>query len=95
MPAYIYGDILVTDPVLYDEYRPHVPAIVARYGGKYLVRGGAVEVLEGETTERRQVLIEFPDAEQAKRFYDSPEYKEIRGLRQRASDSRLCIIHGV
>ncbi|MCY7314196.1 MAG: DUF1330 domain-containing protein, partial [Rubrivivax sp.] len=61
MPAYIHADIEITDPVLYDEYRRQVPALIARHGGRYLVRGGAVTLLEGQRTTQRQVILEFAD----------------------------------
>jgi len=56
MPAYIYGDIEVTDPAAYETYRQQVPALIAAHGGRYLVRGGAVEMLEGDRVPRRQVI---------------------------------------
>ncbi len=72
MSAYVYGNIEVHDLALYEQYRAQVPAMVAAHGGRYLVRGGAVEVLEGEGTVQRQVILEFPDMAALKAFYFVP-----------------------
>ena len=61
MPAYIYGNVEITDPALYEEYRRDVPALIAAHGGRYLVRGGAVSVLEGSGVPHRQVILEFAE----------------------------------
>jgi len=95
MAAYIYADIEVTDPVAYEEYRRDVPALIAAHGGRYLVRGGAVEVLEGDRVPRRQVILEFPDMARLKAFYDSPDYRRLRAVRQAASRGSLVAIDGV
>ncbi len=95
MAAYIYGDIEVTDPVAYETYRQQVPALIAAHGGRYLVRGGAVEVLEGERQPRRQVILEFPDMAHLKAFYGSPAYKTLIAIRQGASHGSLVAIEGV
>lgn len=94
MTAYILAEVNVHDPETYDRYRARTPEIVARLGGRFVVRGGDPEWLEGSGA-RRIVLIAFPDREAARRFYDSPEYREIVGLRQRAAESRLAILDGV
>ena len=95
MAAYVIADVEVTDPAGYDEYRKGVPATIAAYGGRYLARGGAVQVLEGDWIPRRAVILEFPSLERARAWYDSPEYRPLREMRARASDSRLVIIDGV
>ena len=95
MSAYVHGTIEVTDPAAYEEYRQKVPAIIAAYGGRYLVRGGATEVLEGTGTPERQVILEFPDMASLKAFYHSPEYQPLVALRQRASTGTLIAIEGV
>ncbi|HSW03321.1 DUF1330 domain-containing protein [Aquabacterium sp.] len=96
MSAYIHGSIEVTDPETYEEYRRQVPAVIAAYGGRYLVRGGATTVLEGEgAAPGRQVILEFPDMASLKAFYHSPEYAKLIPLRQRASTGRLVAIEGV
>jgi uncharacterized protein (DUF1330 family) len=95
MAAYIHGDIEVIDSEAYEQYRREVPAVIAAYGGRYLVRGGEAELLEGEGQPKRQVILEFPDVERLKAFYDSPEYRTLRALRQRASVGRLIAVEGV
>lgn len=94
MPAYVIGDIEVTDPAVYDEYRKQVPATVAKYGGRFLVRGGKVEPLEGGWSPRRVVTLEFPSMEQAQKWYRSEEYAPLLQLRQRASRGRLILVEG-
>lgn len=95
MAAYIYGNIEITDPVAYEEYRRQVPAIIAAHGGRYLVRGGAVETLEGDAAAQRQVILEFPDMAALRAFYFSAEYTRVRAIRQAASRGSLVAIEGV
>ena len=95
MPAYIIAEIEVTDPEAYEGYRARTPEVVARYGGRFIVRGGRAECLEGEAGPARLVVLEFPDMAAARRFYDSPEYQEILPLRQRASKGRMVLVEGV
>ncbi len=94
MTAYLYGNIEIHDPVLYEDDRAVVPALIAAHGGRYLVRGGAVEVLEGEGKALRQVILEFPDMASLKSFYDSPGYTAARAIRQKASNGTLVAIEG-
>ncbi|HEX7761948.1 MAG TPA: DUF1330 domain-containing protein [Caulobacteraceae bacterium] len=95
MAAYIRGDIEVTDPEAYEEYRRQVPAMIAAHGGRYLVRGGATRVLEGAATPRRQVILEFPDMAHLLAFYNAPEYQPLKALRQACSAGELVAIEGV
>ncbi len=95
MPAYLHGEIEITDPEAYEEYRRKVPATIAAHGGRYLVRGGAAELLEGEGALRRQILLEFPTLADLRAFYDTPQYQPLKALRQRASNGRLVAIEGV
>ena len=95
MAAYIHASIEVTDPALYEDYRREVPAPIAAHGGRYLVRGGACEALEGGLPPQRQVILEFPDMAALKAFYDSPEYTRLRAIRQRASRGTLVAIQGI
>jgi uncharacterized protein (DUF1330 family) len=94
MAAYVIGEIEVTDPATYEEYRRQVMAVVTKYGGKFLVRGGRVETLEGGWTPRRFVALEFPSMEQAQKWYRSPEYAPLIELRKRASRGKLIIVEG-
>ena len=82
MSAYIVVEVDVKDPERYADYRTMVPASLEAYGGKFLVRGGAVEKLEGDWEPPRFVVIEFDSVEQAKRWWDSDEYRQARNLRQ-------------
>lgn len=95
MPAYLYGNIEVTRPDLYEEYRSEVPALIATHGGRYLVRGGAVSVLEGSGVPQRQVILEFPDMAHLQAFYRAPEYQRLIKIRQSASTGTLFAIEGV
>lgn len=95
MPAYILANIEVTNAADYEEYRRRAPPIIAAHGGRYLVRGGPVERLEGEGPLHRLVVLEFPDRARAKAFYDSTDYQAIVGIRQRTSRGTLCIVDGV
>ena len=95
MAAYLVAEIEITNPEGYAEYGKVVPATVAQYGGKFLVRGGRTHSLEGEWPERRRVIIEFPSLEQAKAWWNSPEYAKPMALRRAASNGRLMFIEGV
>jgi len=94
MAAYVLVDIEVTDPGPYEDYRRQVPPLVEKYGGKYLVRGGDLEVLEGDWTPKRLVVIEFPSVEMAKGFYDSQEYGPLKELRIKATNSKMVLVEG-
>ncbi|HXA97891.1 MAG TPA: DUF1330 domain-containing protein [Candidatus Dormibacteraeota bacterium] len=95
MAAYVIVDLVVTDPVTMDEYRKQVPATLAKYGGRFLVRGGAHHTVEGDWKPNRVVVLEFPSLEQAKRWYDSEEYREPKAMRLRAGRANLIMVEGV
>jgi len=95
MPAYFIVDIDVTDPTAFEEYRQAVPATVEKYGGKFLVRGGRMEVVEGSWRPKRVVVTEFPSLEQAKRWYDSEEYRALKALRLRTPKGNVILVEGV
>ena len=94
MPAYIIADIQVTDPASYDRYRPLAAASIARSGGRFVVRGGKVDLLEGAPEPERIVVIEFPDADTARRWYSSEEYRKALKIRQSASRGRVFLVEG-
>ncbi len=94
MSAYIVVEVDVKDPERYADYRTMVPASLEAYGGKFLVRGGAVEKLEGDWEPSRFVVIEFDSVEQAKRWWDSDEYRQARNLRQETADTRMIVVEG-
>jgi uncharacterized protein (DUF1330 family) len=94
MAAYVIGEIEVTDPATYEDYRKQVPAVVTKYGGRFVVRGGKVETLEGGWSPKRIVVLEFPSMEQAQKFYRSAEYAPLIKLRERASRGKLILVEG-
>lgn len=95
MPAYLIAEVEVTDPAAYEGYKKLTPAAVAAYGGRFIVRGGAVESKEGDWKPSRLVVVEFSSMEQAKKFYDSPEYAPALAIRKAASKSRLILADGL
>ena len=95
MAAYVIVDIEVTDPAGFDEYRQRVPATLAAHEGRFLVRGGALEVVEGSWRPRRLVVLEFPSLAQARRWYDSEEYREPKAMRLRTSKGNIVFVEGV
>lgn len=94
MAGYIIADIEITDPEEYKRYAQQTAATLEPFNGKFLVRGGQPETIEGEWKPTRLVIIEFPSAEQAKAWYDSSEYSAIKGIRQHAAISNILIVHG-
>ena len=94
MPAYVVVQITVDDPIAYDQYKTMAPPSIAKYGGRYLLRGGSVKTLEGDWDPGRFVILEFPDAESAQAWWDSPEYAEAKALRQSAARSEMILADG-
>ncbi len=95
MSAYLIANVDVTDPDAYAEYRKGVAATLEPFGGRFLARGGKAEVLEGSYPARRLVIIEFPDVDRVKAWWDSPAYRPLRELRERASRGDFLIVEGV
>ncbi|MEW6733480.1 MAG: DUF1330 domain-containing protein [Acidobacteriota bacterium] len=95
MPAYIVVNVEISDPVRYEEYRRLVAPTLEAYGGRYLVRGGQVEVLEGEWTPQRFVVVEFPSLEQAKAWWRSPEYAGPKAIRQASAHTDMIVVEGI
>jgi uncharacterized protein (DUF1330 family) len=94
MAAYVISDIEIRDPVLVERYRLLAQASIAKYGGRYLARGGAVEPVEGGWTPKHIVIVEFPTMDKAKEWYRSAEYAEALAVRQTALDRRLIFVEG-
>jgi uncharacterized protein (DUF1330 family) len=94
MPAYAIVLVDVTDQEQYSKYTQSTPAVIAQFGGKFLVRGGKTTTLEGEEEKRRVVVIEFPSSEQAQSFYDSEEYQRVRKLRSGAATMMFIVADG-
>ncbi|GBD44989.1 hypothetical protein HRbin40_02486 [bacterium HR40] len=94
MTAYLLAEIDIHDATTYERYRARTPELVARFGGRFLVRGGAPEWLEGRGA-GRLVVIAFPSREAARRFWQSPEYRELAELRHAAAQSRVVLLDGI
>lgn len=95
MPAYIVVDVTVQDPEPYERYRALAPPSIALYGGRYLVRGGATEALEGTWHPSRLVILEFPTVERARAWWNSPEYAEAKALRQTCAQADMLLVEGL
>jgi len=95
MPAYVIANVTVTDLPAMEEYRKQVPATLAKYGGRFLVRGGGHQTVEGDWKPTRLVVIEFPSLADAKRWYDSEEYRAPKAQRIRAGRTSMIMVEGV
>jgi uncharacterized protein (DUF1330 family) len=93
--AYVIVDVEVTDPGKYEGYRALAGPAVEAAGGRYIVRGGATEVLEGDRVPNRVVVLEFPDMAAARAWYDSPAYVEARNAREGAATGSFIAVEGV
>lgn len=95
MAAYVLVEIEVTDPVRYEAYKKMAEASIAAFGGRYLVRGGRVETLEGDWRPPRLVVLEFPSVERAREWWSSDAYRSGKELRQATARSRMILVQGV
>jgi uncharacterized protein (DUF1330 family) len=94
MPGYLIANIKVTDPAGFERYRAEVPAVIARHGGRYLVRGGTVDRVENADGFNRVVVLEFPSLEAARAFYHGPDYAPLSKLRSDSTDSQVILVDG-
>lgn len=94
MPAYLIANIEVTDPAGFGRYRDAVPAVIAAHGGRYLVRGGALQAVEGNLPLKRLVILEFPSMAALQGFYDSPDYRPLLDLRLASTRSEVTFVEG-
>ena len=94
MAGYIIVDVQITDPEAYERYKAAVPATLAAYGGKFLVRGGRAETLEGNWEPNRIVIVEFESLEKAKAWWSSQEYAAPKQLRQSVSVTKMIVVEG-
>lgn len=94
MAAYVIVDIEVKDRERYAEYIRLSPVSLAKYGGKFVVRGGRHETLEGDWRPNRLVVLEFESMERAKEWWASPEYAEAKALRQATSSANMIVVEG-
>lgn len=95
MPAYFIGKVKVTDPVRYAEYIKATPPVIAKFGGRFIARGGERITLEGPEVTERMVIIEFPSVAAAQDFYNSPEYAKAKALREGAAEAQFVVVDGV
>jgi uncharacterized protein (DUF1330 family) len=95
MSAYLVAEVDVADPAAYEKYKKITPGAVAAYGGRFLVRGGTVDSKEGGWKPARLIVIEFPSMEQARTFYDSPEYAPALAIRLKVAKTRLVLAEGL
>ncbi len=95
MAAYLIVDVEITDPEAFERYRAQVPATIAAHGGRYLVRGGALEAVEGTWAPKRLVVVEFPTMERLRAWYESPEYRPLLALRLGATVSKAVMVEGI
>ena len=94
MSAYVLVQVEVQDAATYEKYKPMVPPTIAAYGGRIIVRGGKSEILEGDWSPKRMVVLEFPSVEQAKKWWASEEYAEAKALRQRSAKTQMIVVEG-
>lgn len=94
MPAYIIAHVGIEDWEAYREYMRHTPRVIERFGGRFIVRGGAMETLEGPEETLRLVVIEFPSVDNARGFYRSGEYAKIKTLRDGAGFAKFVLVDG-
>jgi uncharacterized protein (DUF1330 family) len=95
MLAYVIVDVTITDPQLYEEYKKLTPASIAVWQGKFIVRGGATETLEGDWHPGRFVMLEFPNADLARQWWHSTEYAPAKNIRQHAASTNMILAEGV
>lgn len=95
MTAYVIAETIVTDPERYEQYRAASPGAIAAGGGRFIVRGGELAVLEGDWQPSRLVIVEFDDLDAAKRWYESETYQEVKKLREGAAHLRVVAVQGV
>ncbi|HVA29857.1 MAG TPA: DUF1330 domain-containing protein [Gaiellaceae bacterium] len=94
MPAYVIVETDIHDPEQYERYKAASPGAVAAGGGRFVARGGELAVLEGDWNPTRLVILEFEDLEAAKRWYDSPGYREAKRLREGAASLNMVAVEG-
>lgn len=94
MVAYVVAQVRISDPETYKAYTLKSKPAVEAFGGRFIARGGAMDVIEGESDVDRVVLVEFPDMETARRWYDSPQYREARAIRAPASQAVFTLVEG-
>ena len=92
MPAFLIATVSIHDPETYQRYTALTPKTIADHGGKFVVRGGTIDTLEGEPLQDRLVILEFPSRQAVHDWYNSPEYQAAAKIRQTASESRFIVV---
>jgi uncharacterized protein (DUF1330 family) len=95
MPAYIIVDVDVQNEEGYEEYKKLTPATIAAYNGKFIVRGGRVDQIEGEWEPGRIVVLEFPSRERALEWWSSAEYEKAKPIRHRNASTNMILVDGI
>jgi uncharacterized protein (DUF1330 family) len=95
MAAYVIVQVDIKDPVRYADYRTMVPPTLEKFGGRFVVRGGKTETLEGDWSPKRFVVVEFPSVERAKAWWASPEYAAAKALRQATAETQMIVVEGL
>ena len=94
MKAYVIVEVSITDKIIYEEYKKLTPATIAAYDGKFIVRGGRTETLEGDWEPERMVVVEFPSVEKAKEWWNSDQYLKAKAIRQQSAHTKMLIVEG-
>ena len=94
MAAYVIVEVTIHDTVAYEEYKKLTPASIAAYDGKFIVRGGKTESLEGDWNPERIVVLEFPSVERAKEWWSSEMYAPAKAIRQRTAATKMLVVEG-
>jgi uncharacterized protein (DUF1330 family) len=95
MPAYVIVEVEIHDPQAYEEYKKLTPASITAYGGRFIVRGGKSEPLEGNWQPQRIVVLEFPSLERAREWWNSSEYAKAKGIRHQAARTKMLVVEGI
>jgi uncharacterized protein (DUF1330 family) len=95
MSAYVVVDVQINDPAVYEEYKKLTPASITAYNGKFIVRGGEIEILEGNWHPGRFVVLEFPTTDRAREWWNSVEYAKAKALRQSAANTQMILVDGI
>ena len=95
MPAYLVATVEIHDMDEFKDYVTGAPPTVEQYGGRYLARGGSLEVIDGDWAVPRLTIVEFATMEQAKKWWDSPEYAKYKDLRHRTCTTNAVFVEGL
>lgn len=94
MKTYLIVEVSITDKIIYEEYKKLTPAAIAAFDGKFIVRGGRTETLEGDWQPERMVVVEFPSVEKARAWWHSDQYAAAKAIRQQSAHTKMLLIEG-